>query len=215
MSWTLYSQMQLYGDFLSCNYKVKPFELLQEIKQFDNLWQKYNPYKPEIKRDALAVTSFDGTNDPINFGSLKDITKATGKNLYEEDFKHFTTVYDNSPILQDMLKCWKPWLNRTQFIRLPQGGHFPPHIDGGTFRIPTSFRIVFPLQNVNPPDFCWMYGDDQNYFPLQWELGRMYYLNTNKRHWLFNASAIDSIWLVCNITTCEESVIEWRKRISL
>ena len=55
------------------------------------------------------------------------------------------------------------------------------------------------LENFNPPSFCWMYGDENNYKPLYWSRGQLYFLNTNKKHWLFNTGADDSIWLTMNI----------------
>ena len=57
-----------------------------------------------------------------------------------------------------------------------------------------------------------MYGDENNY-NLYWSRGQLYFLNTNKKHWLFNTGADDSIWLTMNIQICEETIMKIRELV--
>lgn len=199
MSWHLHNIISQYGDFLHLKQpKINCSQVLEELKNYE--WLKYNPDKPNIPRDCINVTSLDGSLEGFT-GTLM----IQGVNA-DSDFKTPTEVYESSKTIQKLLEPWKPYLGRTQFLRLPPGGYFPPHHDGGKKGAPDTFRLIVPIENANPPGFCWMYGDENNYKPLQWETGKLYYLNTNKKHWLFNASANDSIWLTLNILACDETV---------
>ena len=204
MSWELLSRLSQYGDFLDLQNRINVDKVLSDISKFQ--WIKYNPNKPQIPRDCINVTSLDGELD----GYTGNLGVHTSTDL---DFKVPTKVYHSSEILQNFLSPWKQYLGRTQFLRLPPGGYFPPHHDGGRRGVPCTFRLVVPLKNFNPPSFCWMYGDENNYKPLQWNRGHLYFLNTNKKHWLFNAGVENSIWLTMNIKICEETILMVRDLI--
>lgn len=213
MNWNLYSALNSYGDMYKLNSKLSTKKIFADIANYKDCWQKYNPNKPHIPRNSLAVTSLTGEMSNNDISSLSEHYYTTGNNVEESNFNVPTELYKNSNELQKLLDPWKPFLARTQFISLPPGGYFPPHIDGGRKFIPETFRLVVPIDNVNPPDMWWMLGDDINFNALKWETGNLYYLNTIKKHALFNTSTKDSLWLIINIITTEESVQKVRSLI--
>jgi len=213
MNWNLYSILNSYGDMIKLQSKVSHKNILKDISKFDDYWQKYNPSKPHIPRDSLAVTSYDGSLEEKYNTSLSEQYKQSNTNIEESDFKTPTDLYRYSESLQELLDPWEKYLARTQFIRVPPGGYFPPHIDGGRKFVPETFRLVVPIVNNNPPDFWWMLGDDADYKALRWDQGSLYYVNTLKKHTLFNPSTKDSIWLIINIITTEESIQKVRSLI--
>lgn len=214
MSWNLYSILNNYGDFIALNSFVAPKEVLKDIEQYKDYWEKYNPNKPDIPRNSLTVTSLTGEMTNNSVSSLTEHSRTTGKSIEESDFNKPTDLYKNSKELQNLLDPWRPFLARTQIISLPPGGYFPPHIDGGKKQTPETFRLAMALTNTNPPGCCWMLGDDINYTALKWQYGRLYYVNTLKKHMLFNASNDDSIWLIINVVITEQSVDKVRALIS-
>lgn len=196
-----------YGDLLPTHYTCEPYEMMKEIKQFDDKWQKFNPGKPHILRDGLSVTSLDGKFGGPDLDSLKDVMERTGEIYYEASFDQFTPVYDASEELQNIIEPWKPWIGRSHFIKIPPGGYFPTHCDGDRVNEPEVFRIILPVKNCNPPQFFFMFGGAPTMSPIYWEEGRSYFMNTHKPHCLFNCSVWEeSIMLILNIKVCEESV---------
>ena len=206
MSWNLYSILNNYGDFIKLNSAVSVKQLLKDIEKFSDSWVKYNPSKPHIPRDSLAVTSLTGDIKEETIGSLTEHYHNTGSNIEESDYNKPTSLFKDSKELQNLLTPWMDYIARTQFIKLPPGGYFPAHIDGGRKATPETFRLAVAIQNTNPPNSFWMLGDSINYNTLSWEYGQLYYVNTLKKHALFNTSNKDSIWLIINIVTTEESV---------
>lgn len=212
MTWELYNQLVHNGDFLKTRQLIDANKCAEEIRSFD--WVKYNPAKPDILRDGLSVTSLDGgLSGYPDLHSLKEVYEDTGESYAEEDFATPTEVYKTSE--QTRLACepWKQWLTRTHFLRLPSGGYFPDHVDGTRVGAPTSFRLIVPIKNCNPPKFNFLLDIGARYEVLNWEMGRVYFLNTSKRHVLFNASQEDSIWLVMNIIIDEDSVQKLRYEV--
>lgn len=205
MNWEIFSALTSNGDFVKLNTSLSTKQILNSIKQYETEWVQYNPNKPHIPRYSLAVTSLDGKFNESK-GSLR-------KAEYSElDFKTPTPLYNSSQELQRILTPWKNFLGRTQFIKIPPGGYFPPHIDEGWRKPPEAFRLVVPIKNVNPPNFYWMHGDYKNHEVLNWMEGEMYFLNTLKTHSLFNPGFKDSIWLVMNIELCMDAVIEMKRQ---
>ena len=213
MSWNLYSTLNNYGDFIALNSFVSPKQVLKDTEQYKDYWEKYNPNKPHIPRNSLAVTSLTGGMTSNNVSSLREHFDRTGENIEESDFNKPTDLYKNSKELSNLLDYWKPFLARTQIISLPPGGYFPPHIDGGRKSTPETFRLAVALKNTNPPRCCWMLGDDSSYTALKWQEGQLYYVNTLKKHMLFNMDDKESIWLIINIVITEQSVDKVRELI--
>ena len=212
MSWELYHELTHNGDFVKTHYTCDPEKVIDEI--YDFKFVKYNPSRPEILRDGLSVTSYDGgLSGYPDLHSLKDVYEETGESFSEEECTVLTPVYHDCPEVQKMCDPWLPWLKRTHFLKLPPGGFFPDHVDGGRIGNPTSFRLIVPIFNCNPPEMIFLVKPGTQYEVLNWEHGRTYFLNTSKRHLLFNASSEDSIMLVMNIAMTRESVQKLRYKV--
>ena len=197
-----------YGDHSQMDVFVEP-EKIVDYTENNFEYVRYNPRK-DINRWGLSVTSLAGGLSGIpDLDSLLEYNKENGTAYGERDFRTFTDVYNNSPEIQEIIEPWKDHIFRTHFLKFGPGGFFPPHRDPNyhTF-VSDSFRLIMPLKNVNPPYFNFVLEDKL----LHWQPGRMYYLNTNKMHYLFNSSIHDSYWLVLNVDLNEHTIRETLKR---
>lgn len=205
--WHLYNIMCNYGDLLPTKFSCNTGLLREQLKKFDNEWRKFNPGKMHILRDGLSVTSIDGNFGGNDLDSLKDVMERTGEVHYEASYTTLTPVYHECDEVKKLLDPWKDWIARSHFIRLPPGGFFPTHCDGDRVGDPEVFRIIVPIQNVNPPTFHFMFGGGARMEPIYWNQGQAYFMNTHKPHCLFNNSVnSDSLWLIMNVKVCEEAV---------
>lgn len=195
------STLLLLGDQTAIDIWIPPNEIIDDLKQFDDKWSKYNSNKPDIKRDGLCIINEDGINKPgPALESLLEWNKNHGTNYTELDFNVSTPVYNNT-VLNHYLDPIRQWCFRSHFLRLPPGGYFPPHRDHTL----ESFRMIIPVENCNPPNTRFLIENDT----LHWEMGRLYVVNTIKEHTLFNCTIdLDSIWLVLNVEITDDSV-DW------
>ena len=68
-----------------------------------------------------------------------------------------------------------------------------------------SFRLLVPFQVCDPKDNGYFIYEQNKI--LYWEYGRLYFVNTCKRHTVFNANdEQDHIVLIMNVRLTEESV---------
>lgn len=201
-------RFMLLGDQTALDLDVNAFDLLDQIKPFDDKWSKYNSHKPDIQRDGLCIINEDGINKAgPALDSLTEWNRENGTNLSELDFDTSTPVYEQT-VLKDILKDIRSECYRSHFLRLPPGGYFPPHRDFSM----DSFRVILPVYNCNPPNARFMIEDKT----LNWDHGRFYIINTLKEHTLFNCSdGLDSIWLVLNVKLSEKSVAWSYKNMSI
>ena len=201
-------KITMLGDFYALEMWTPPHEVLSDIEKFKDKWSKYNSFKPQIPREGLCIINEDGVNKQgPALDSLLEWNREYNTNFTELDFNVSTPVYDET-ILKDFLAPIRQWCYRSHFLKLPPGGYFPPHRDKSW----ESIRLILPLFNCNAPLTRFMLEDRT----LQWELGRMYFVNTLKEHTLFNASSDqDSIWLVLNYIVNEESVMWIRKNLAI
>ena len=63
MSFELFNTITAYGDQIKLTINNHPDLILDNLKQFDNNWTKYNPRK-DINRWGLSVTNLDGKLGP-------------------------------------------------------------------------------------------------------------------------------------------------------
>ena len=195
----LYNKLTAYGDQYAFNIYVDPQKVLDSLKQFDNDWTQYNPRKLPNNRFGLSITNINGKLGPgPDLDSLPEYNKENNTDLDEKDFVVPTPVYD---IFKDCFDPFKQWLFRTHIIQLRPGGFFPSHIDNYGPTIP-SFRLFLPLEHCNPQRGYFIIEDRM----LHWEHGRMYFINTCKRHLLFNPSFSNMTFVVLNVSLSTESV---------
>ena len=191
-----YNHLALLGAHYSLKFDLlHPHEIVKTMEdQFD--FVKYNPRKP-IDRWGLSLTSLDGGMTGIpDLDSLFEYNKEHNTSYVEKDFIVQTPAY---PYFTDVLHPFENYLFRTHILKLNPGGFFPPHRDDTRLN---AFRLIVPLKNCNPPKVNFVLEDKI----LNFEEGRLYFVNTVKMHYIFNASMDPSYWLVMNVKCTKESV---------
>lgn len=202
----LYQRLFTLGDIVPLDFKFNTSDIMRQLEQWEDLWQKYNQRDNGIARYGLPYTSIDGDIvDPISLDSIRQYNVANGTHYIENDFCHLTEVGSGIPEFQDFNKIIGDQLFRSHFLRLSRGGYFPPHRDA---IYNTSFRIILPLNfRKDVSFFLW---EDERILNL--ENGRMYMMNTVKRHSLF--SMFDHMTLaVFNIGLNERIVREMYRHL--
>jgi len=192
-----------FGDQIALNKTIIASALLKELEGYKEQWTQHNPRKPHIKRYGLSVLNHTGEIGPgPALDSLGEYNAIHKTNFRERDFDKPTPVWTKSKLLPGLLEGVFPYCVRTHFLKLSPGGFFPPHRDHN-YGEQTSFRMLLPIQNMNPPYFYFMIEEK----PLYFNYGRLYVLNTTKYHSLCNISTYEeSIMLVITVRLCRESI---------
>ena len=191
-----YYHLGALGTQYPLNFSIhNPSSVIKETeKKFD--YVKYNPRK-NIDRWGLSLTSLDGGMSGIpDLDSLKEYNRENNTEYEETDFCVPTKAYED---FKEVLDPFAPWLFRTHVLKLNPGGYFPPHRDNYGL---TSFRLIVPLHNIETPEYNFVVEKEI----LEWKKGQMYFLDTVKMHYLFNAGSNPSYWLVMNVRCIRESV---------
>lgn len=186
------SYLTQYGSQIELDITTDPEALISHANNFE--WVKYNPRK-DVNRWGLSVTSLDGgiTGVP-DLDSLYEYNKENNTSHSEKEFNVPTPVLNEQ--IKNVLEPWQGEYYRTHFLKFGPGGFFPPHRDWNyTTGVADSFRLIMPLRNVNPPSFNFVLEDKT----LHWDIGRLYFVDTLKMHYLFNSSFTDSYWLIVNV----------------
>jgi len=205
------SKITQWGDFFQINAEFDVDKLLHEVTPHNDKWSQYNPRKDWIKRDGLCVLNERGKCGPgPALDSLRQYNREHETTWHEDDFNVPTELYNTSSELQRVMGPMLNWSVRSHFLRLPPGGYFPPHRDH-VFGEQTSFRLIWAIENCNPPH-CRFILEDKT---LNFGYGECYVVNTTKSHTLFNCSTnYDSIWLVVNAKITDDSYLFIRDHLS-
>ena len=193
-----------FGDQYALDREIDVKNMLEELKAYSGNWSQYNPRKPHIKRQGLCVLNNLGkVGSGPALDSLKEYNRLNNTNIQESDCNKQTEVYRNSKVLKKLFQEILPWCVRTHFLKLGPGGFFPPHRDHTFRKKQSTFRMIVPINNCNPPYTRFIIEDKS----LYWEIGRLYVVNTTKQHSFFNlSSSDDSLWLLITTQLSYESV---------
>lgn len=196
MNTILYQTLTRFGDYYPLNLKFKYSHIIDQLDQNFN-WVQYNPRKA-IDREGLSVTSLDGGMSGYpDLDSLYEYYKETGIILDETKFNKKTPAYT---YFKQWLDPLDQHLGRTHVIRLNQGGYFPPHRDNKHSDI-KSFRLFMPINYSTKSNFFLL--EDKK---LEFENGKLYFIDTAKMHTVFNTAETPFYFLVTNIVLSQESV---------
>lgn len=192
----LYSTLTRFGPYYPLELKSKVGSLIKDLEDnFD--WVQYNPRK-KIDREGLSITSLDGgLSGKPDLDSLYEYYNETGILLNETHFKTKTPVYE---YFKEWLDPIKDYLGRTHVIKLNPGAYFPPHRDNKHSSIET-FRLFLPL-NYDMQRIFFMLENTK----MEFENGKMYFVDTARMHTLFNTSINSFYFVVVNIILSQESV---------
>jgi len=211
MSFELFTTITAYGNQIGFHTKLDENLILNQLKEFDNDWTRYNP-RVGLKfpigmnpgehinnRWGLSITNINGKlGAGPDLDSLHQYNRENDTNYKEEDFTVKTPVYD---MFEEYFAPFEQWLFRCHIIQLRPGGFFPPHVDNYGRSI-ESFRLFIPLKNCNPPNHYFIEDNQILYF----QHGRVYFMNTCKQHLLFNPLPSTTIFIVLNVKLNEDSV---------
>ena len=195
---TLTDLITNFGDVICLKDQGFDLQKIRQVLDASPHWVQYNPRK-QINRYGLSVTSLDGGYSGIpDLDSLREYNRLNNTSFGESSFKTRTPIVDELG-LGPFLDKWK-FLGRTHFLRLDQGGFFPPHRDNGIVIPPQTVRILVPIrwQNNNA---LWI----QDGKPLHLEEGQTYFINTSKEHSVFSFMN-GSILLVLNVMTTADTL---------
>lgn len=193
----LYSLLTQYGNQISLKSKDE-FGANKYIKWTEEnfTYVKYNP-RNNFNRWGLSLTSYDGGMTGIpDLDSLHQYNIENNTTIEESEFNVPTPAFLENERIQDFLGPYKDHIFRTHILKLDPGGFFPKHRDfrGSNFN---NVRLISPLVNQ-----CPFILEDKL---LNWQQGKLYFLDTAKVHSLFNTSTLPSYWLVANVALNEDS----------
>jgi hypothetical protein len=197
-STSLYLTLSNYGKVIPLKDRISDSEdfITWTEKEFE--YVRYNPRK-DINRYGLSITSLDGgLSGRPDLDSLTEYNHKLGNFspdnfIKEEDMNVPTPVYDY-PSLKRLCDEWQPHLFRTHILRIDPGGYFPPHRDHTNTNL-ESLRLIMPLKNCEAPQLTFILDNDI----IDWQQGRLYFIDTAKMHYLFNSSFEPAYMLVMNV----------------
>ena len=200
MTIELYSALTQYGTVFATSLEMHNPRQFVEWTEENYDYVQYNPRKP-ISRSGLSLTSLDGGVSGVpDLDSLVEYNREHGTTHYERDFKTYTSVSEH-PDIVPIIEPFRAHIFRSHIIKLDPGGFFPPHRDFRGIEF-DSFRLLVPLQNCDPPQFTFVIDDKI----INWELGRVYFVDTVKMHYLFNASTKPTYFIVLNVDLNHDTV---------
>ena len=205
---SLYRDLTTFGSQYPLVLNMFDSEEFIEWTEKNFTYVRYNPRK-EVNRYGLSITSLDGGMSGIpDLDSVFEYNKENGTQWTERDFKVPTPVFEWKS-LKKFLSLFGNHIFRTHILKLEAGGFFPPHRDHPdedfhhTNKIVfDTFRLIVPLKNCNPPGMNFVLEDKL----LHWHQGVVYFVDTAKMHYLFNANFDPAYWLVVNIDVNDETV---------
>lgn len=203
-----YQQLTVYGDQIRLERTMNSHTF---VKWTEHNF-KYIPYNTRKvgNRFGLSITSLDGSMNGVpDLDSLGEYNKENSTSYSEMDFRSATSVFNQCKELQDIISPWKEYIGRSHVLKLNPGGFFPPHRDSRSLKINT-FRLIVPLHNVCSPSVNFFIDNRL----LNWDLGYLYFVNTAKMHYLFNASYSPSYWIVFNVECNYESIEQIFKNLT-
>ena len=200
MSLELYNYLTTYGTVLETRFELKDPERYVRWTEENFDYVKYNPRK-DIPRYGLSLTSLDGgmTGTP-DLDSLLEYNRENNTKYREKDFSVHTPAY-YYPKLVEILKPIESDLFRSHVLRIDPGGFFPAHRDFHGMEF-DSYRIIIPLDLCNPPAFTFIIDDKIQV----WNHGRVYFVDTAKMHYLFNASFNPTYMIVLNVALNKNTI---------
>lgn len=196
---SLFTDLVAYGDQIELTPFIDGPEYIQWTET-NFQYVRYNPRK-SINRWGLSITSLDGGTSGIpDLDSLFEYNEDNNTSYTERDFNQPTLAFEYDP-LKKMIAPWQDHIFRSHILKLGSGGFFPPHRDMRKSEV-DSFRLIVPLQHTSTPEVNFVIDSTI----LNWKQGHLYFVNTAKMHYLFNASLQPSYWLVFNIDCNQQSI---------
>jgi hypothetical protein len=159
--------------------------VLQKLEPFKDNWCPYNVKKDKVNnRWGLPLTSHTGDiADNYHLNSFGYMQKYHDVEMKEENFNTPTSVYNALPEISHIVEQFRPDIGRVHFLRVDQGGFFPPHRDfpGPD---PEYFRLLAVFGKSKPENYVHLL-DGKTFYP---ETGVLYFVNFQLDHSVFSFS---------------------------
>jgi len=157
--------------------------VLQKLEPFKDNWCPYNVKKDKVNnRWGLPLTSHTGDlTDNYHLNSFGYMQKYHDTDMHEENFNTPTEVYNSLSEISNIVEQFRPDIGRVHFLRVDQGGFFPPHRDfpGPT---PEHFRLLAVFGKCKPENYVHLL-DGKTFYP---EPGFLYFVNFQLDHSVFS-----------------------------
>ena len=173
------------GDMTKMKFNFDRFKLLEQLEPFKDNWCPYNVKKDKVNnRWGLPITSHSGdVMDNYHLNSFGYMQRYHDIEMKEENFTTPTTVLDNVPDVKNIVDVFSPDIGRVHFLRVDQGGYFPPHRDfpGPD---PEYVRLLAVFGKCKPENFGHIL-DGNLIYP---DPGYLYFINFQLDHSVFSFS---------------------------
>ena len=173
------------GNIVKLKLNFNTDDVLRKLEQFNDNWCPYNVKKDKVNnRWGLPLTSHSGdVTDNYHLNSFGYMQKYHDIEMREENFTTPTEVYNALPEIASMVEHFRPDIGRVHFLRIDQGGFFPPHRDfAGCF--PEHFRLLAVFGKCKPENYVHLL-DGTTFYP---EPGFLYFVNFQLDHSVFSFS---------------------------
>lgn len=179
----LFNSLANIGEYFKLKMFVNPSQLEKDLEQFSGNWCPYNQKKDtHNNRWGLPITSHSGdVMDNYHLNSFGYMQKYHNVEMKEENFSKTTQVYDALPQIQPVIDMFKPDIGRVHFLKIGEGGFFPPHVDH-IGACPEYIRLIAVFGKCKPENFVQMLGGVPTYF----DPGYFYFANFQREHSVFS-----------------------------
>lgn len=173
------------GDVVKLKLNFNAGDVLYKLEQFKDNWCPYNVKKDKVNnRWGLPLTSHTGdVTDNYHLNSFGYMQKYHDTEMREENFTTPTAVYNALPEISNIVEMFRPDIGRVHFLRVDQGGFFPPHRDF-TGPDPEYVRLLAVFGKCKPENYVHLL-DGRTFYPEQ---GFLYFVNFQLDHSVFSFS---------------------------
>lgn len=186
----LWNSLTNLGQMVKTDLTFNSESVLSKLTEFKDKWVPYNVKKDSINnRWGLPITSNTGSVDSVDhLNSFEYMTKYHDVSLNEDDFNKPTEVFDAIPEISNIVNEFAPDIGRVHFLRIDQGGFFPPHRDFPG-PAPEYFRLLATFGKVDGPEHYGHILDGRLVYPRPCAF---HFINFQLEHSIF--SYVDSVY---------------------
>lgn len=189
-------QLSSLGTFYELDIRFSESLLKDQLKAFKNDWKQYNPRKQGYKREGLSLFSLDGDLSGVpDLDSIHEYNIENGTEYSELSFDTPTPAWKGIPEISEKLTELEPFLVRSHFIRLGEGGFFPPHRD-----ICRAFRLI-SFFDTTPNSFHLTVDGKLCHF----RPNVLYFMDTHKTHSVVSFED-NAVMMVLNVQYAENAI---------
>lgn len=173
------------GDTVKLKFRFDPVMVLNQLYEFRDNWCPYNVKKDKVNnRWGLPLTSHSGdVLDNYHLNSFGYMQKYHDVEMKEENFSTPTQVYHRVPQVSKIVDLFRPDIGRVHFLRIDQGGFFPPHRDFVGIS-PEYVRLLAVFGKCTAENYVQLI-DGKPFYP---ESGSLYFINFQLDHSVFSFS---------------------------